>query len=90
MAEVISFEENHKVCPFHTIESYPIQVGSATGGILKDKIVICGGFDSVTKVHRSDCFALDENLEWLPYGQLQYAREGSASIVTENGNLIVV
>ena len=86
-AEIISFVEDYETCPFYRISDYPHKsLGSITGGLLKNKlIVICGGFDLVQMAQVSNCYSLNEDLQWRPHARLIRATEGSASVVVRNG-----
>ena len=54
-----------KLCP--SIQSYPLGLSVAMGGMLKDKVVICGGLGGFSDA-TNKCYQLGENGQWAPFG----------------------
>ena len=81
--EVLNNDGQPESCP--SIQNYPLGLDSAMGALLKDKVVICGGYasDGVT----NECYQLGDNGQWAPFGTgLNSARcAGAAASVTIQG-----
>ena len=84
--EILNKDGQPKLCP--SIQSYPLGLSVAMGGMLKDKVVICGGSTSgVSSDATNKCYQLGENGQWAPFGTgLNSARcDGAAATVTIQG-----
>jgi hypothetical protein len=79
--EIIDLVNTASVCHPRVLDDYPFdQVAAASGGLLKNNIVlICGGSSPLVGIN-SSCFAItDTTIE--PSVQLIYPRYGAASVV---------
>ena len=77
--EVINTNGSVDTCGEPWEKMYPKDVSMATGDILTNKVVICGGAP-----YTKACFALAENLRWNQLAELKIARSGSAGIVIQD------
>ena len=84
--EVLNNDGQPESCP--SIQNYPLGLDSAMGGLLKDKVVICGGTTSGTSRGATNkCYQMGVNGQWAPFGAgLNSARcAGAAASVTIQG-----
>ena len=77
--EVLNKDGQPESCP--SIQNYPLGLWGAMAGLLKDKVVICGGSTSGNSSGASNkCYQLGDNGQWAPFGAgLKTARFGGAA-----------
>ena len=84
--EILNKDGQPKLCP--SIQNYPLRLDGAMAGMLKDKVVICGGTTTGDcKGATKKCYQFGENGQWAPFGDgLNSARYwGAAAPVTIQG-----
>ena len=65
--EVLNNDGQPESCP--SIQNYPLGLRGAMGGLLNDKVVICGGTTSTrSKDATNKCYQLGDNGQWAPFG----------------------
>ena len=65
--EVLNNDGQPKLCP--SIQNYPLRLRVAMGGMLKDKVVICGGSTSGdSRDATNKCKSIMTNKKWLQTG----------------------
>ena len=64
-----------KVCQASTL-AYPLDIRYATGAVVGNESVICGG---------SSCYVLGQEKHWKLLGQMSTPRSSSASVPVANG-----
>ena len=65
--EVLNNDGQSKLCP--SIQNYPLRLRVAMGGMLKDKVVICGGSTSGdSRDATNKCKSIMTNKKWLQTG----------------------
>jgi len=68
-----------KVCQASTFE-YPLDIYAATGALVGNDIVICGGYPAISSCHQ---LGLDKH--WKLMAQMSIPRYASASVSVQNG-----
>ena len=84
--EVLNNDGQPESCP--SIQNYPLGLIGAMGGLLNDKVVVCGGTTSEDyKGATNKCYQLGDNGQWAAFGAgLNSARcAGAAVSVTIQG-----
>ena len=84
--EILHKDGQPELCP--SIQNYPLGLKLAMGGMLQDKVVICGGTTSGgPRGATNKCYQLCENGQWAPFGaglnSVRYG--GAAATVTIQG-----
>jgi hypothetical protein len=65
--EILNKDGQPKLCP--SIQNYPLRLRVAMGGMLKDKVVICGGSTSGdSRDATNKCKSIMTNKKWLQTG----------------------
>ena len=82
--EIINFEEDSKTCLNTLI--HPLEVGYATGSILMNTPVICGGFEG-NRTNR--CYKLIDN-DFVHFANMTHVRSSVASVPINNGTILWV
>ena len=84
--EVLHNDGQPESCP--SIQNDPLGLWGAMAGLLKDKVVICGGSTDIYSSNATNkCYQLGDNGQWAPFGAgLKTARcAGAAASVTIQG-----
>ena len=84
--EFINLKDENKECgPLKRGPlDYPIPVEHASGGLLDQKPMICGGYEFVcTKKLTTECYMLDMK-EWTKFADLKKPRSGHSTVVISN------
>ena len=80
--EVISLEKkcNKEIAPF------PFAISQATGGLVNEKPIICGGEDLY---RRNQCYRLQNNV-WSFLGNMTISRSSSSAVVLPESNELFI
>ena len=84
-AQVIDMGSSSTGCG--SLTPYPIEMSRASGGLIANKLVICGGYDGS---YHSACYNFDSHdNQWKPFANLQNARDSQASTLLHDGSLYI-
>ena len=84
-AQVIDMRSSSTGCP--SLTPYPNGIYGATGGLIANKLVICGGYDDST---HSACYNFDNHdNQWKFFASLHTARMYFASTTLHDGSLFI-
>ena len=67
-SQVESFNSIEQAKQCNSIEKYPLEISGAQGGVVNDRVVICGGSPGSSSDAISQCYKLSENGQWSPLG----------------------
>ena len=67
---------------------FPIVINGATGGLIGNTVMICGGYSAHHKTHHNDCYSLTSQKATLAT-HMSVARDDAASIVLDDNTLWV-
>ena len=79
--EVLDGSTNVSVCASSS-HQYPLDIESATGALVGNKIIVCGGGESYLY---SSCYEFSHDHNWKILGEMNTKRYGSSSIPIPNG-----
>ena len=84
--EIVNISTNAmtKICQAISF-NYPLDFGDASGALVNNEIIVCGGFDDRSKTKTALCYKFDQHHKWKLISQMSTSRYKSASIAISNG-----
>ena len=83
VTEVIDITDESKVC--NNLGDFPVLVSWATGGLVDEKPIVCGGVDA-TPTYKKECYILEDNI-WKLLTSLNEPRTAASGTILNGDHL---